>query len=57
MIHYFGRGLHVEVLLRQVEWLMKLPTSFKPNPNLDIFLGNIILDLINVWNYVTTELS
>lgn len=36
---------------------MGLPAGFKPNPNLDNFLGNIILDLINVWNYITMELT
>ena len=36
---------------------MGLPAGFKPNPNLDNFLGHLILDLINVWNFVTTELT
>ncbi len=45
------------MLLRQVMWLIKMPAGFKPNPNLDIFLGYLMLDIINVWNYVTTELN
>jgi phosphatidylinositol glycan class Q protein len=36
---------------------MNLPAGFKPNPNLDNFIGNLVLDIINVWNYVTTELT
>ena len=36
---------------------MNLPAGFKPNPNLDNFLGNLVLDIISVWNYVTTELT
>lgn len=36
---------------------MGLPAGFKPNPNLDNFLGNLIIDLIHVWNIVTTELT
>lgn len=36
---------------------MGLPAGFKPNPNLDNFLGNFILDQINLWNKVTTALT
>ena len=36
---------------------MGLPAGFKPNPNLDNFLGNLMLDIISLWNYVTTEVS
>lgn len=36
---------------------MNLPAGFKPNPNLDNFLGNLMLDVVSVWNYVTTELT
>lgn len=36
---------------------MNLPAGFKPNPNLDNFIGNFILDIISVWNNVTTELT
>jgi len=57
ILHYFGRGLHIEVLERQVKWLMGLPAGMKPNPNLDNFLGHLMLDIIGLWNYVTTELS
>lgn len=38
-------------------WLMSLPAGFKPNPNLDNFLGNLLLDIIGLWNFVTTELT
>jgi hypothetical protein len=57
ILHYFGQFLHIEVLERQVEYLMSLPVGFKPNPNLDNFIGNFLLDIITVWNYVTTELT
>jgi phosphatidylinositol glycan class Q protein len=57
ILHYFGQFLHIEVLERQVKYLMHLPAGFKPNPNLDNFIGNFILDIISVWNYVTTELT
>ncbi len=36
---------------------MSLPVGFKPNPNLDNFLGNFLLDIISMWNYITTELT
>lgn len=36
---------------------MGLPAGFKPNPNLDNFLGNLNLDIIGLWNFVTTELT
>ncbi len=57
ILHYFGQFLHIEVLERQVQYLMNLPVGFKPNPNLDNFIGNLLLDIISVWNYVTTELT
>jgi phosphatidylinositol glycan class Q protein len=57
VLHYFGHFLHIEVLERQVKYLMNLPAGFKANPNLDNFLGNFVLDIISVWNQVTTELT
>lgn len=57
VLHYFGQFLHIEVLQRQVGYLMRMPAGFKPNPNLDNFIGNLVLDIIGVWNYVTTELT
>ena len=33
---------------------MGLPGGFKPNPNLSQFIGCAILDLIYIWNYMTT---
>lgn len=36
---------------------MGLPAGFKPNPNLDNFLGHLMLDIIGTWNFVTTELT
>jgi hypothetical protein len=36
---------------------MGLPAGFKPNPNLDNFLGHLMLDIIWLWNFVTIEIS
>ncbi len=36
---------------------MNLPAGFKPNPNLDKFIGNLLLDIITLWNFVTTEIQ
>jgi hypothetical protein len=37
---------------------MKLPAGFKSNPNLDSFLGNALLYLIEGWKfYVTSEIT
>lgn len=36
---------------------MGLPAGFKPNPNLDNFLGHLMLDIIWLWNFITTELT
>lgn len=57
MLHYFGKFLHIEALERKVTYLMNLPAGFKPNPNLDNFLGNLMLDIVSVWNFVTTQLT
>lgn len=54
MLHWIGQGLQLEVLKQQTEWLMGLPGGFKPNPNLSQFIGCAILDLIHIWNYMTT---
>jgi len=34
---------------------MGLPGGFKPNPNLAEFIGNAIIDLIYIWNFMTTK--
>ena len=54
VLHWIGQGLQLEVLKTQTEWLMGLPGGFKPNPNLAEFIGNAILDLIHIWNFMTT---
>ena len=54
VLHYIGKGLQLEVLKQQTEWLMGLPGGFHPNPNLSQFLGCAILDLIYIWNYMST---
>mmetsp|Transcript_3387 Transcript_3387/g.5698 ORF Transcript_3387/g.5698 Transcript_3387/m.5698 type:complete len:563 (-) Transcript_3387:73-1761(-) len=54
VLHWIGQGLQLEVLRKQTEWLMGLPGGFKPNPNLSEFIGCAILDLIYLWNYMST---
>jgi phosphatidylinositol glycan class Q protein len=54
VLHWIGQGLQLEVLKKQTLWLMGLPGGFKPNPNLAEFIGNAILDLIYIWNYIST---
>jgi hypothetical protein len=54
VLHWIGQGLQLEVLKKQTVWLMDIPGGFKPNPNLSEFIGNAILDLIYIWNYMTT---
>ena len=54
VLHWIGQGLQLEVLKQQTLWLMEIPGGFKPNPNLAEFIANAILDLIYIWNYMTT---
>ena len=53
----YRQGLHIDVLQRQVEWLMGLPAGFKPNPYLNNYLGNFILYTIQLWNHVTARIT
>ena len=36
---------------------MGLPGGFKPNHNLSQFIGCAILDMISIWDYVTTAVN
>ena len=36
---------------------MGLPAGFKPNHDLDTFLGNLILDVLALWDILTSELT
>ena len=38
-------------------WLLGFPAGFKPNLDLAHFFGNSILQLISVWNVVTSQLT
>lgn len=53
-LHWALQGLELEALKNQTEWLMGLPGGFKPNHNLSQFIGCAILDVIYIWNYLTT---
>eukprot|EP00743_Colponemidia_sp_Colp-15_P006790 GILK01007321.1.p1 GENE.GILK01007321.1~~GILK01007321.1.p1 ORF type:complete len:860 (-),score=120.70 GILK01007321.1:263-2803(-) len=57
MVHQLGKVLHVDVLRSEINWLMGLPAGFKLNVNLDQFLGSVILNLIDLWNEITTILT
>lgn len=56
-INYFGKQLHHEQLESKIYWLLGSPAGFKPNLNLNHFLGNLVLSLIYVWNHVTSALT
>lgn len=47
----------IDILKYQVNWLMSILTEFRPNVYLDIFLGNLLLELLNFWNMITTYLN
>lgn len=44
----------IDVLKTQVKYTMKFLADFKPNPQLDKFLGTVLLELLNFWNLITT---
>lgn len=44
----------VDILKSQVNWTMNFLADFKPNPQLDRFLGGLLLELLNFWNFITT---
>ena len=47
----------IDILKEQVRWLMSLLSEFKPNVYLDLFLGELLIDLLNFWNIITTYLN
>ena len=57
LIHYASYHLHLEYLQQKVYWLLGYPAGFKPNLDLAHFFGNAILQLISVWNVVTSQLT
>ena len=56
MFKWVGQFIHLEVLKKQTEWLINLPGAFRPNPNLSEFIVCAILDLIYLWNYISTAI-
>ena len=44
----------ISFLNDQIRWAMEFLAEFKPNPELDRFLGRVLLDLVRFWNSVTT---
>lgn len=57
ILHEAGQFLHVDVLRRQIEWLMGLPAGMKLNENLNHTLGSTVLYAIDFWNAITTVLT
>ena len=46
MSNYLGSTLHLHNLESKIHWLLGFPAGFKPNENLGIFIGNIVLKVI-----------
>ena len=57
LIHFAGQTLHLEYLQHKIHWLLGYPAGFKPNVNLAHFFGNVVLELIYMWNHVTSALT
>ena len=57
LVNYFCKRLHLENLSDKIFWLLGRPAGFKPNVNLSHFLGNMVLQLIDVWDQVTSALT
>ena len=51
-----GSNLHLEKLQSKIHWLLGFPAGFKPNENLGIFMGNLVLNMVSKWNTVTSAL-
>lgn len=49
ILHKFGARLHVDQLRSNVDWLMGFPSGFKPNKELDLFIGNWLLKILDYW--------
>ena len=54
--NYLGSNLHLDNLQQKIHWLLGFPAGFKPNENLGIFMGNIVLNMIKKWNFITSAL-
>jgi len=47
----------VGILKKQVKYTMNFLTDFKPVPQLDKFLGRLLLELLNFWTIMSKHLS
>jgi phosphatidylinositol N-acetylglucosaminyltransferase subunit Q len=56
-IHKYGSSIHIEVLSREVEWLMGFPMGLKTNKPLNWVLGQLIMYIIVFWNQITTFIT
>lgn len=53
-IHKYGSSIHIEVLSKEIEWLMGFPAGLKTNKPLNSVLGQMILYIFVFWNEITT---
>ena len=51
-----GANLHLDNLEQRIYWIIGFPAGFKPNENLGIFFGNVLLGIISAWNYISVFL-
>ncbi|MDR3547979.1 MAG: hypothetical protein P4M11_06910 [Candidatus Pacebacteria bacterium] len=49
ILHKFGARLHIDRLRSNVDWLMGFPSGFKPNIELDRFVGKLLLLILDYW--------
>ena len=51
------KHLELDYAVQRTHWLFGNPAGFKPNINLSHFLGNFVLEIISVWNQLTSALT
>lgn len=56
-INFLGSKLHLQKLQENIYWLMGFPAGFKTNLIISHFLGTAVLELIDIWNQVTSALT
>ena len=42
-VHHYGSAIHIEVLSKEIEWLMGFPVGLKTNRPLNYVLGQFFL--------------
>jgi len=57
LMHRAGQLLHVEVLKRIILWLSVVPAGLKLNEPLTAQLSSLLLQLLSLWNSLTTFLT